>query len=79
VKPDGARFVFERSSPRCMGVAIAPDCRAPTLTTEVHLYRFDNILPAGKVEDEVDALFAPHQIWTTGDLDIDDVGIDAQG
>jgi uncharacterized protein (TIGR03032 family) len=62
-----------------MGVAIAPDCRALYLATEVQLYRFDNILPAGTVEDGVDALFAPHQTWITGDIDIHDVGMDAQG
>lgn len=79
VKPDGTLSVHERSFPRCMGVAVTPDGRAFYLATEIQIYRFDNILAPGQVEDGTDALFAPHQTWITGDIDIHDLCLDAQG
>lgn len=78
-KPDGALAVFERSFPRCMGLAVSQDARSLYLATQIQLYRFDNLLPPGSTEGDTDAVFAPHQTWITGDIDIHDVGLDAQG
>ncbi len=78
-KPDGKLAVFDRSFPRCMGLAVTPDARTILMATQVQLYRFDNILPKGEMQDAFDAIYAPHQTWITGDIDIHDIGIGADG
>jgi uncharacterized protein (TIGR03032 family) len=79
LKPDGTLSVSERSFPRSMGLAVSPDARALYLAAEVQLYRFDNLLPLGGTEGDADAVYAPHQTWITGDIDIHDVGLGADG
>lgn len=72
--------MFERSFPRCMGLAVSADARTLLISTEYQIYRLDNVLPAGgSLPDGGDAMFAPHQSWVTGDLDIHDIGFDADG
>ena len=80
VKADGALSVFERSFPRCMGLAVSEDGRSLALATEYQIQRFDNVL----FEDEAnalgfDAVYAPHAAWVTGDVDAHDVGFGAEG
>jgi uncharacterized protein (TIGR03032 family) len=72
---NGGLSVFERSYPRCMGLGISQDSRTIYLATQIQLYRLDNILPKGEMQGQFDAVYAPHQTWVTGDLDIHDVGI----
>jgi uncharacterized protein (TIGR03032 family) len=79
LKPDGRLSVFERSFPRCMGLAVSDDGRTLMMATQVQLYRFDNVLPQGERQDIYDAVYAPHQTWITGDIDIHDVGMDSDG
>lgn len=79
VKPDGRLGVFERSFPRCMGLAVSPDARTFLMATQVQLYRFDNVLPVGQRQGDFDAVYAPHQTWITGDIDIHDIGLGADG
>ena len=79
LKSEGILSVFERSFPRCMGLAVSEDARTVLLATQVQLYRFDNILLEGEVQSPYDAVYAPHQTWITGDVDIHDVGIDKDG
>ncbi len=79
LKGDGKLAVFERSFARCMGLAVSPDARQLLLATHYQLYRFDNVLPKGTVQDGRDALFVPRVAWITGDLDIHDVGFNAEG
>jgi uncharacterized protein (TIGR03032 family) len=78
-KADGTLSVSERTFPRSMGLAVVHNARTLYLATEVQLYRFDNLLPPGATEGENDAVFAPHQTWITGDIDIHDVGLGADG
>ena len=40
--------VFERSFPRCMGIAVGDDGRKVALATQTQIQRFDNILPVGQ-------------------------------
>ena len=80
IKPDGKLSVFERSFPRCMGMGVSTDSRSILLSTEYQIYRLDNIMPQSQARpDGSDARFAPHQAWITGDLDIHDIGFDADG
>lgn len=80
VKPDGRLSVFERSFPRCMGMAVSADGRSLLLASEYQVHRLDNVLAPGETSaDGHDALFVPHQSWITGDLDIHDIGFGADG
>lgn len=79
LKPNGTLSVFERSFPRCMGLAVSPDARSLLMASHYQLLRFDNALPAGQVEGGYDAVFVPRLAWITGDLDIHDVAFDAGG
>jgi uncharacterized protein (TIGR03032 family) len=80
VKPDGRLSVFERTFPRCMGLAVSADGRSLALATQTQIQRFDNVLPAGQAsQDGYDAVYAPHASWVTGDLDVHDVGFGADG
>lgn len=76
---DGKLAVFERTFPRAMGLAISADGESLALATTYQLLRFDNVVPPGTRAGEYDAVFAPHAMWTTGDLDVHDVGWGADG
>jgi uncharacterized protein (TIGR03032 family) len=80
VRPDGRLSVFERTFPRCMGLAVSGNGRSLALATQTQIQRFDNVLPAGQgSQDGYDAVYAPHAAWVTGDLDVHDVGFGADG
>lgn len=77
--PDGQVSIVERSFPRCMGLAVSADARTLMLATEVQIFRFDAAPSARAAHDKYDARFVPTQSWITGDLDIHDIGIGADG
>jgi uncharacterized protein (TIGR03032 family) len=73
--PDGRLSIFERSFPRCMGIAVGAGGRSLALATQYQIQRFDNVLEEGQASaDGYDAVYAPHAGWVTGDLDVHDVG-----
>jgi uncharacterized protein (TIGR03032 family) len=80
LQPDGRLAIFERSFPRCMGLGVSRDGQSLVLATEFQIQRFDNILAPGQTaEGGVDALYAPHAAWVTGDLDVHDIGFGEDG
>jgi uncharacterized protein (TIGR03032 family) len=79
LRPDGRIGVFERTFARCMALAVSSDSRTLLLATQYQLYRFDNALPPGSLQDVHDAVYVPRLAWITGDLDIHDVGFGADG
>ena len=80
VKPDGKLSVYERTFPRCMGLGVSNDGRSILVATEYQIHRLDNVMPPHCVQaDGIDANFAPHQSWITGDIDVHDIGFDARG
>ena len=79
IKPGGGLSIFERSFPRCMGLAASADGRTLLMATQAQLYRFDNVLAEGETSGDNDALYAPKQTWITGDLDVHDVAFGAEG
>lgn len=79
LKPDGRLSIFERSFPRCMGLAISEDAGTLMLATQTQLYRLHNVLPKGGQQGIYDAVYAPRQTWITGDIDIHDVAFGAIG
>lgn len=72
-------FVFERSFPRCMGLAVSADASNLALATQYQIQRFDNVLRREATRDRYDALYAPHAAWVTGDLDVHDVAFGTDG
>jgi len=79
VNPDGRLSVFERTFPRCMGLAVSSDARQLFLATLHQIYRFDNAVPSGQLHEGYDALYTPRASWVTGDLDVHDVMIGRDG
>ncbi len=49
------------------------------LSTLFQLWRFENSLGLGETYQGYDRLYVPRVGWTTGDLDIHDIGVDGQG
>ncbi|MCF2872309.1 TIGR03032 family protein [Octadecabacter sp. G9-8] len=77
MKPGGELSVFERTFDRCMGLA-AGDGRL-WMSSLYQLWRFENFLDPGTVADGHDAMFVPVTGHTTGDADIHDIHIRADG
>jgi uncharacterized protein (TIGR03032 family) len=82
LQPDGRLSVFERTFNRAMGLAVhdAPEGgRQLYLSTLFQLWRFDDALEPGRQHQGYDRLYVPQLAWTTGDLDIHDVAVLADG
>jgi uncharacterized protein (TIGR03032 family) len=80
LKPDGRLSVFERTFPRSMGLGVGLEGRSLALATQNQIIRFDNVLPEGQADrNGFDAVYSPHALWVTGDLDAHDVGFGADG
>lgn len=60
---------------RCMGLGVHPGMRSLTISTKHELVRFENLLPAGQLHEDHDAIFAPHRTWVTGFLDVHDLAM----
>jgi len=77
---EGRLSVVERTFARSMGLAVSEDGRTLALATEYQVQRFDNVMASGQVSpDGIDALYAPHAAWVTGDLDAHDVAFGTAG
>src|SRR5436190_15978557 len=70
-KPGGRLSVFERLFDRPMGLHATPE--RLFMSTRWQLWRFDNMLPAGKRFKEYDRLYVPRVAHTTGALDMHDI------
>lgn len=77
VRQDGRLSVFERTLQRCMGMVASPG--ALHVATLYQIWRFQDVLPPGTVQDGHDAVFAPRMSWVTGDLDVHDLALGADG
>jgi uncharacterized protein (TIGR03032 family) len=75
--PDGRVSLFERGFPRAMGLHASSE--RLWLSALYQLWRLDNILQPGQVQDGFDRIFIPAIAYTTGDLDIHDIAIDRNG
>jgi uncharacterized protein (TIGR03032 family) len=82
LQPDGRLSVFERTFNRAMGLAAheSPEGgRQLYLSTLYQLWRFDDALEPGRTHQGHDRLYVPQLAWTTGDLDIHDIAVLADG
>jgi uncharacterized protein (TIGR03032 family) len=77
VHPDGRLAVFERTFDRCMG--LHGDGQTLWLSSRFQLWRFENALAPGELYDGADRLYVPRAGYTTGDLDIHDLVVEASG
>jgi uncharacterized protein (TIGR03032 family) len=75
--PEGGLAVFERTFNRGMG--LWADGQTLWLSTMYQLWRFENLLRPGEAYQAHDRLYVPKVAYTTGDLDIHDVAVDATG
>ncbi|MDB5386125.1 MAG: hypothetical protein JWM11_1771 [Planctomycetaceae bacterium] len=75
--PDLRLSVFERTFDRAMGMC--GDGQSLLLSTKYQLWRFENVLNPGQTHEERDRLFVPRIGYTTGDIDMHDVAIEADG
>ena len=77
LQPDGRLAVFERTFNRAMGLCAHGS--QLYLSTLYQLWRFDDVLGAGETHQGHDRLYVPQLAWTTGDLDVHDVAVMADG
>ncbi len=67
----------ERYFARAMGLAADP--QRLFLATIFQIWRFENVLGKGKTTEGHDRLYVPRTAHTTGDLDVHDIGVRADG
>ena len=77
LQPDGRLSVFERTFERPMGLGTGPG--RFWMSSIYQLWRFENFLDPGQMQDGYDAYYVPVSGHTTGDIDIHDIHEDAQG
>lgn len=73
LQPDKRLSVFERTFDRCMG--LYSQGSSLYMSCLYQLWRFENILELGQVQNGYDALYLPQLSYVTGDLDIHDIAI----
>lgn len=73
----GKLSVFERTFERCMGLWTSPD--RLYMSSLYQLWRFENALELGQLQNGYDRLYVPQVGYTTGDLDIHDITVDSSG
>ncbi len=73
-KEDGQLSAFERSYPRCLG--LWGDGQTLWMTSQFQLWRFENVLASGEMDNGYDRLYVPRLGYTTGDLDAHDITVD---
>ena len=74
---DGRFSVFERTFERPMGLGAGPG--RFWMSSVYQLWRFENFLDTGQIQDGYDALYVPINGHTTGDIDIHDIHEDGEG
>lgn len=75
--PEKGLSVFERTFGRCMGMVRSED--GFYLSSLYQIWKFQNSLPQGQSHQGYDKVYVPQNGNTTGDLDVHDLGITADG
>ena len=76
-RPDGQLSVHERTFSRCMGLAAHGD--GLWMSSLYQLWRLENTLEPGEDYQGYDRLYVPRVGYTTGDIDLHDIAINADG
>ena len=77
LQPDGRLSIFERTFNRAMG--LCGDAHRLTMSSLYQLWRFENVLEPDRSHAGYDRLYVPQVGYTTGDLDVHDIAVDADG
>jgi uncharacterized protein (TIGR03032 family) len=77
LQPNGRLEVFNRTFNRAMGLHASPD--SLYLGTLYQLWRFENSLAPGERYNGYDRVYVPQVAYTTGDVDMHDIGVDGHG
>ena len=77
IKRSGTLSVLQRLFERALGLAADPETL--WLASRWQLWRFANVLAPGEASGDYDRLYRPQVAWTTGDLDVHDIAVDADG
>ena len=77
LQSDHRLAVFERTFNRCLG--LWSDGQTLWMSSLYQLWRMENVLLPGQLSAGHDRLFVPQLGYTTGDLDIHDVAVEASG
>jgi uncharacterized protein (TIGR03032 family) len=77
VNDRGALSITERTFPRCMG--LCADGEDLWLSSLWQIWRLSNVVPPGQTQNGYDRLYVPQEATTTGDIDIHDMAVDADG
>jgi len=79
LKPSGELAVFERTFNRCMGLCPSGNGNGFYLSSLYQIWRFENMLAPDQHAEVFDRLYVPQVGFTTGDCDIHDMAVDADG
>ena len=79
LQPDGRLSIFERTLNRCMGMTVTTDAQTLYISTLYQLWRFERANEAGQSHEGYDAMYIPQVGYITGDIDIHDLAIGADG
>jgi uncharacterized protein (TIGR03032 family) len=74
---EGRLAVFERTFNRAMG--LWADSQTLWLSSLYQMWRFENVLQPGQLHEGHDRLYVPRAGYTTGDLDVHDIAVEASG
>ena len=78
LNPETSRLsIFERTFERCMGLTVAGN--SLYMSSLYQLWRFENAVPDGEVHGGYDRVFVPQVGYVTGDIDVHDIALDAEG
>ncbi|MBW4660300.1 MAG: TIGR03032 family protein [Drouetiella hepatica Uher 2000/2452] len=75
LQPDDRLSLFERTFNRVMGLSAIG--QSLYLSSLFQLWRFENALEPGQLYQGYDRLYVPQVGYTTGDLDVHDIALDA--
>lgn len=76
-RPDGTLAVNERTFNHCMG--LWGDGQTLWLSAHYQIWRMENVLRPGERHQGHDRLYVPRVGYTTGDLDVHDLAVEADG
>jgi len=77
IDKEGKFSLFNRTFNRVMGLNVSSE--QLFLSDLYQLWRFENTLDKGQQYQGYDRCYLPQMCWTTGDLDIHDIGLDNTG
>jgi uncharacterized protein (TIGR03032 family) len=72
---NGKLDIFNRTFERCMGLCVSS--QTLWLSSLFQFWRFENALQPDQTYQGYDRLYVPQMAYTTGDLDVHDVALDA--